>query len=99
MKTDFSNDFVSFLKKRGLYKKYKTNLYTFRKKFHDDYFFNLTKHERAEHFIVNAFIWDKTEEGFYFWKNANEKWKIHLQLLRLNSQECTVNNTIPWGNC
>lgn len=35
---------------------------------------------RKQYYIASAFVWDKTNHGFHFWNNINEKWNDTLNV-------------------
>lgn len=32
-----------------------------------------------ELFILDSFVWDYTKEGYYFWENLSDKWRVCLR--------------------
>lgn len=86
--------FIRFLKKEHSLEKYMKNLnsdngYNLRLWYYENsdisYFLLKDIYANKGYYLLNrAFKWDETEEGHYFWKSLNDKWKNTL---------CVI-----WGN-
>ncbi len=62
--------FEEFLHNHGVYEEYMDEFEKLRDVTPDD-FYNATP---VNEYIISAFEWDKTEKGFKYWSDVNNKW-------------------------
>lgn len=62
--------FLSFLKEKNAYYNFKNNL--LKQKGYETYYTYLKKDFGALP-IFNAFVWERTKEGYNYWKQLNEE--------------------------
>ena len=77
-------DFVKFLNSWNAYYKFVHNLTEFMKRDHYDFNIYWDSVEDFCHkvkrvnYISTAFMWDETDEGYWFWSRINSRWWIWL---------------------
>lgn len=95
--------FIEFLKEMNSYDKFETNLKNnLLKKSNTGYdsitfpYFeinSLCKYLDVPRYIVMAFVWENTDEGYYFWEKLNDKWCTRYDgMIKQIKREYEINN-------
>ena len=74
-------DFVMFLIDNNIYREFIYNLKQYMMKGYRRYWSNtrtFCQEISRYSYVSNAFMWDKTKEGFKFWKKVNDSWRMYL---------------------
>jgi len=70
--------FIDFLDKNKIFDKYLSNL-------KNNNYFNIHIHNLNE--AINSFVWDRTPEGYNFWKNIDFIWRENCDSFPITIEE------------
>lgn len=94
--------FIEFLKEMNSYDKFETNLENNITKPHKEYdlitfpYFeinSLCKYLCVPNYIMYAFSWENTDEGYQFWEKLNDKWHSRYNgMIKQIKREYEINN-------
>ena len=67
--------FIQFLKDNNSYNKFVNNVINYKKVLYFENYFNYITINGSINLIGEAFHWESTKEGYWFWRKLSEKWK------------------------
>ena len=70
--------FINFLKENGIYKSYITEKFRF-EVYDDDNDIHANVYNNPKMYIMGAFIFVNTRQGWEFWRKMNKKWNQTLE--------------------